>query len=320
MDNMSNSIILEGEEKPESVLRVEKLTGRTAEFVKGDLLSVPDLQNVFRSCGPFEAVIHFAALKAVGESTKLPLMYYKNNVTGSINLLEVMAEFGCKRIVFSSSATVYGDPLYLPMDENHPTGDCTNPYGQTKCIVEHIMQDSAAADPELKAIMLRYFNPVGAHPSGEIGEDPLGIPNNLMPFIAQVSVGRRKMLSVFGNDYDTPDGTGVRDYIHVMDLATGHVAALKKMDEPNFKGWKPYNLGTGNGCSVMELVRAYEKASGVPLPYEIVSRRNGDVATSYASSKLAETELEWKATKTIEDMCADTWKWQTQNPHGFAKS
>jgi len=315
VDNLVNAV--KGATKPESVLRVEKITGKTCDFEEVDLLNKAELQRVFKSHGPFDAVIHFAALKAVGESVSQPLRYYKNNVTGSIHLLEVMEEFHCKKMVFSSSCTVYGDPQYLPLDENHPTGSCTNPYGQTKAMMEQIMHDVAKADPEWKAIMLRYFNPVGAHPSGTIGEDPLDIPNNLMPYIAQVAVNKRPFLSVYGNDYDTRDGTGVRDYIHVMDLAVGHVAALKKLDEPGFSGWKPYNLGTGNGTSVLELLNSFRKASGKEIPHKIVGRRPGDVASTFADPKLATSELQWTANKTVDDMCVDTWRWQSGNPNGF---
>jgi len=271
----------------------------------------------FKTKGPFDCVIHFAALKSVGESCKFPLKYYKNNATGSVNLLEVMNEFNCKNVVFSSSATVYGDPKYLPIDEKHPTGNCVNPYGKTKHMIEEIMHDVAISDPEWKAIMLRYFNPVGAHISGEIGEDPLGIPNNLTPFIAQVAIGRRKSLCVFGNDYQTSDGTGVRDYIHVVDLAIGHVASVRKFDDPEFHGWKAYNLGTGKGNTVLEVINAYKEVSGKDIPYEIVPRREGDVAVSYADCSLALKELEWKAHKSLLEMCRDSWNWQSKNPNGF---
>ncbi|ODM98299.1 UDP-glucose 4-epimerase [Orchesella cincta] len=319
VDNMVNAIM--GDKgKPTSLVRVEKLTGKTIAFHEVDLLNEAKLKEVFAANGPFDCVVHFAALKSVGESCKIPLRYYSNNISGSINLLNVMAECGCKSIVFSSSATVYGDPQKLPVTEEHPTGSCTNTYGKTKFMMEEMMRDVCVADPEWKAIMLRYFNPVGAHPSGEIGEDPRGIPNNLMPYVSQVAVGARPKLSVFGNDYNTPDGTGVRDYIHVMDLATGHVAAVKKIVDPALKGWKPYNLGTGNGNSVLEVVQAFEAASGKKVPYEIAPRRAGDIAVTYADCSLATKELGWKAEKSLADMCADCWRWQSKNPQGFQVS
>jgi len=318
IDNMCNAIMGDSG-KPESLLRVEKIAGKTVGFADVDLLNEEKLKCLFKTEGPFDCVIHFAALKAVGESCQMPLKYYKNNGAGSINLLEVMSEFGCKKIVFSSSATVYGDPQYLPIDEKHPVGNCTNPYGKTKFMMEEIMHDVCTSDEQWKAIVLRYFNPVGAHLSGDIGEDPRGIPNNLMPFISQVAVGKRDVLQVYGNDYSTPDGTGVRDYIHVMDLAIGHVAAIRRIFENDYKGWKPFNLGTGNGNSVLEVAQAYEKASGKKIPYSIVPRRAGDIASSYADCSLAKTELKWAAVKNIHDMCADSWRWQSQNPNGFRK-
>jgi len=301
---------------PESLVRVQKLTGKSLIFYPADLTKKDSLREVF-SQHSIDCVIHFAALKAVGESCRLPLMYYGNNITGSANIMEVMMEFGVKKIVFSSSATVYGDPEYLPVDEKHPTGKCTNPYGKTKYFMEEIIKDQCAANHDWSAMLLRYFNPVGAHPSGMIGEDPQGIPNNLMPYIAQVAVGRREKLSVYGGDYPTSDGTGVRDYIHVMDLADSHVAALKKMFAADFFGVKIYNLGTGQGNSVLEMVKAFEEASGKPIPYEIVDRRPGDVSSSYCSSKLAEVELGWKAQYNLIDMCRDMWTWQSKNPMGF---
>jgi len=319
VDNMVNAI-MGGSGKPESLARVEKLTGKTVDFVAVDLLNPSQLDDVFAKKGPFDCVIHFAALKAVGESCQFPLRYYRNNGTGSINLLDAMCKHNCKNIVFSSSATVYGDPKYLPIDENHPTGSCTNPYGKTKFMVEEIIHDVCLSDPEWKGIMLRYFNPVGSHPSGEIGEDPCGIPNNLMPYIAQVAVGKRALLQVYGNDYETKDGTGVRDYVHVMDLAEGHVAAVLKSLEKDFKGWIAYNLGTGHGNSVLEVVAAYEEASGRNIPFEIVARRGGDIASSFADCSRAEKELNWKAKKSIDDMCADSWGWQSKYPTGFQKS
>jgi len=302
---------------PESLVRVQNLTGKSVTFYGADLCNKASLRDVF-SKHQIDCVIHFAALKAVGESCRLPLMYYGNNVTGSANLMEVMMEFGVKKIVFSSSATVYGDPEYLPIDEIHPTGtSITNPYGKTKYFMEEIIKDQVAANPDWSSMLLRYFNPVGAHPSGMIGEDPQGIPNNLMPYIAQVAVGRREKLSVYGGDYPTSDGTGVRDYIHIMDLADSHVAALKKIFEPDFVGVKIYNLGTGNGATVLEVIKAFEEASGRKVPYEIVGRRAGDVSSAYCSPKLAETELGWKASRGLVDMCRDMWTWQSKNPMGF---
>jgi len=301
---------------PESLVRVQNLTGKSVTFYGADLCNKASLRDVF-SKHQIDCVIHFAALKAVGESCRLPLMYYGNNVTGSANLMEVMMEFGVKKIIFSSSATVYGDPDYLPIDEIHPTGKCTNPYGKTKYFMEEIIKDQVAANPDWSSMLLRYFNPVGAHPSGMIGEDPQGIPNNLMPYIAQVAVGRREKLSVYGGDYPTIDGTGIRDYIHIMDLADSHVAALKKIFEPDFVGVKIYNLGTGTGASVLEMIKAFEEASGRKVPYEIVGRRAGDVSSAYCSPKLAEKELGWKASRGLVDMCRDMWTWQSKNPMGF---
>merc|ERR1719333_1707377 len=319
IDNFVNSH--KGVESPESISRVEALTGKNVTFFEADITDKDSLRQVFsksQSGGQrIDCVIHFAALKAVGESCALPLKYYGNNVTGSANLMEVMMEFNVKKIVFSSSATVYGDPEYLPIDENHPTGKCTNPYGKTKFFMEEIIKDVCAANNDWSSMLLRYFNPVGAHPSGMIGEDPQGIPNNLMPYIAQVAVGRREKLSVYGGDYPTPDGTGIRDYIHIMDLADSHVAALKKIFEPDFVGVKIYNLGTGTGASVIEMVKAFEEASGQKVPYEIVGRRAGDVSSAYCSPKLAEKELGWKASRGLVDMCRDMWTWQSKNPMGF---
>lgn len=287
---------------PESLLRVQRLTGKTLTFHEADLRDKDSLRHVM-SQHKIDCVIHFAALKAVGESCALPLKYYGNNVNGSSNLMEVMMELGIKKIVFSSSATVYGDPEYLPLDENHPTGKCTNPYGKTKYFMEEIMKDVCAANDDWGCLLLRYFNPVGAHPSGDIGEDPQGVPNNLMPYIAQVAVGRREKLTIYGHDYDTPDGTGVRDYIHIMDVADGHVAAVKYILQPECLGVKIFNLGTGSGASVLEVVRAFEKASGRDIPYEMADRRPGDVPSSYATCDLAEKEFGWKAKLTLYDMC-----------------
>merc|ERR1712226_449604 len=293
-----------------------ELTGKSLTFYSADLCDKQTLRNVF-SRHTIDCVIHFAALKAVGESCALPLKYYGNNVTGSSNLMEVMMEFGVKKIVFSSSATVYGQPHYLPVDEKHPTGNCTNPYGKTKYFMEEIIKDVSAADQEWGCTLLRYFNPVGAHPSGRIGEDPQGVPNNLMPYVAQVAVGSREKLSVYGGDFDTEDGTGCRDYIHIMDIAKGHVAALKQIVEPTFTGVKIYNLGTGTGVTVLQIVKAFEEATGKKIPYEIVDRRPGDVASCYASSTLAERELGFKAEKSLTDMCRDMWTWQSMNPLDF---
>lgn len=320
IDNFINSI--KGPVHPESILRVQKLTGKTVAFYEADITDKDALRQVFAKShqggNRVDCVIHFAALKAVGESCAMPLKYYGNNVTGSANLMEVMMEFGVKKIVFSSSATVYGQPQYLPVDEKHPTGNCTNPYGKTKYFMEEIIKDVSAANPDWGCTLLRYFNPVGAHPSGMIGEDPQGVPNNLMPYVAQVAVGRREKLSVYGGDFDTVDGTGCRDYIHIMDIAKGHVAALKQIVDPAFTGVKIYNLGTGTGVTVLQIVKAFEQATGKKIPYEIVDRRAGDVASCFASSALAERELGFKAEKSLEDMCRDMWTWQSLNPFGFS--
>lgn len=306
VDNLFNS-------KEESLRRVQELAGRTVKFRKTDLLDRPALEAVFAE-GPIDAVIHFAGLKAVGESVSIPLRYYHNNLTGTFILCETMAAAGCKNIVFSSSATVYGDPHTVPIDESFPLS-ATNPYGQTKLMLEQVFRDLHRSDPAWNIALLRYFNPVGAHPSGRIGEDPNGIPNNLVPFIAQVAVGKLKELSVFGNDYPTADGTGVRDYIHVLDLAAGHVRALEKLSSK--PGLVDYNLGTGKGCSVLEMIHAFEKASGVKIPYRIAPRRPGDIAACYASPEKAREELGWEADRNIDEMCADTWRWQSQNPNGY---
>lgn len=265
-----------------------------------------------------DCVIHFAALKAVGESCQKPLQYYQNNLTGSSVLLEVMAKFGVYQFIFSSSATVYGDPKELPVPETHPTGDCTNPYGKSKYFTEEILKDLSTSDKKWSIISLRYFNPVGAHPSGIIGEDPNGIPNNLMPYVAQVAIGKLECLKVYGSDYPTKDGTGVRDFIHIVDLAEGHVKALDVLLTGKINGFAVYNLGTGCGYSVLEIVDAFSKASGRTIKYELVDRRLGDVAASYANSKLAETELGFKAKRGIKEMCEDTWRWQNQNPNGYS--
>uniref|UniRef100_A0A8C5MGE9 UDP-glucose 4-epimerase n=1 Tax=Leptobrachium leishanense TaxID=445787 RepID=A0A8C5MGE9_9ANUR len=285
---------------PESLQRVQDIVGKEIEFEELDMLNKEGLNSLFEK-HKFSAVLHLAGLKAVGESVQKPLLYYKVNLTGTIQLLEVMNDHGVKKMVFSSSATVYGDPKYLPIDENHPVGGCTNPYGKTKYFIEEMLTDQCKADGEWNAILLRYFNPIGAHISGRIGEDPQGIPNNLMPYVSQVAVGRREYLNVFGNDYSTPDGTGVRDYIHIVDLAKGHIRALKTLD--SISGCKVYNLGTGVGYSVLQMVKAMEKASGKEVPYKIVARREGDIATCYADPALAATELEWKAEYDLNRMC-----------------
>lgn len=307
LDNFSNS-------KAESLRRVEKITGKSIPLVQADVRNRAALREVF-SNNAIEGVIHFAGLKAVGESVEKPLMYYDNNVSGSVALAEVMAEFDVKVLVFSSSATVYGDPAKLPIKEDFPLG-ATNPYGHSKLMVEQIYSDLAVSDAGWRIALLRYFNPVGAHESGTIGEDPNGPPNNLMPFVSQVAVGRREQLSVFGNDYATIDGTGVRDYIHVMDLAQGHVRAFAWLQ--NKTGAHVFNLGTGRGYSVLEMVKAFEQASGRSVPYKISPRRPGDVAQVYADPAKAESELGWKAARDIDVMCQDAWNWQKNNPAGYA--
>jgi UDP-glucose 4-epimerase len=304
VDNLSNS-------KAAVLDRIAAITGQRPPFYKTDLRDRIALAQVFQD-HPVAAVIHFAGLKAVGESVAEPLRYYENNIEGALALCSVMAARGVRRLIFSSSATVYGDPPTVPIGESFPLAP-TNPYGRSKLMIEQILRDLPAADPEWQITLLRYFNPVGAHASGLIGEDPQGSPNNLMPYISQVAVGRRERLSVFGNDYPTPDGTGVRDYIHVMDLAEGHVAALKNMEATPLI----INLGTGKGCSVLELLHAFEKASGRTIPYRITDRRPGDIATCYADPSLAETLLGWKARRSLAEMCADTWRWQSSNPEGL---
>ncbi|XP_022907261.2 UDP-glucose 4-epimerase isoform X1 [Onthophagus taurus] len=318
IDNLVNSFA-EYNQKPESLLRVEQITGKTVPFYNIDIRDRAALETLFEMY-KFDCVMHFAALKAVGESVQIPLTYYQNNIAGSGTLFEVMRKHNVKKIVFSSSATVYGIPKFLPITEQHPTGQgCTNPYGKTKYFVEEILKDVCTSDQEWKAIILRYFNPVGAHPSGLIGEDPTGIPNNLMPYISQVAVGRRDKVQVFGNDYDTEDGTGVRDYIHITDLAAGHVSALAKFDDTTFKGFMAYNLGTGRGYSVLEMIEAFAKASGKEIKFEVVARRHGDIASSFAEASLAKKELNWTATKDLDSMCRDTWNWQIKNPFGYQK-
>ncbi|NXX33745.1 GALE epimerase, partial [Nicator chloris] len=341
IDNFHNAI-RGSEELPESLRRVQEIAHRPVLFQELDITDEAALQELFRK-HQFSAVMHFAGLKAVGESVQKPLEYYRVNLTGTIRLLETMKAHGVRNIVFSSSATVYGDPQYLPLDENHPVGGCTNPYGKSKFFIEEMIRDLCKAERDWNAVVLRYFNPIGAHESGMIGEDPQGIPNNLMPYVAQVAVGRREFLSVFGNDYETDDGTGasrdgwnlgfpnpwlhpgpaltpcvptgVRDYIHVVDLAKGHIAALKKLKENC--GCKIYNLGTGTGHSVLQMVQAMEKASGREIKYRITARREGDVASCYADPALAERELGWKAAFGLDKMCEDLWRWQLQNPTGF---
>jgi len=306
VDNLSNS-------KPEAVKRIRELTNKDFRFYPVDLLDKPALSAVFMD-NRIDAVIHFAGLKAVGESVEIPLRYYHNNVTGTIILCEVMQEFGVKKMVFSSSATVYGMPERVPISEDFPLCP-TNPYGRTKFMIEQILQDLYVADNQWSIALLRYFNPIGAHESGQIGEDPNGIPNNLMPYITQVAVGKLPKLRVFGNDYPTPDGTGVRDYIHVVDLAIGHLKALEKLASNT--GVFTYNLGTGKGYSVLEVIAAFERVSGKKIPYEITARRPGDVASCYADPSKAKQELNWQAEKGLEDMCRDAWRWQVNNPHGY---
>jgi UDP-glucose 4-epimerase len=306
LDNLSNSC-------EESLNRVQGITGKSLEFHKADLMNKSDILTVFER-HKIDAVIHFAGLKAVGESVSIPLKYFHNNITGTLNLLEVMDEFTVKNIVFSSSATVYGDPASLPITEDFPLS-ATNPYGRTKLMIEEILKDLYRSDNQWNIALLRYFNPVGAHGSGRIGEDPFGIPNNLVPYISQVAVGFLPELNVFGNDYDTPDGTGVRDFIHVVDLALGHIKTLPKLfSNP---GVVIYNLGTGRGFSVLEMIRGFEAASGRTIPYTIADRRPGDIGACWADPGRAKAELGWEAVKTLEDMCKDTWKWQAKNPNGY---
>ncbi|MBM4338946.1 MAG: UDP-glucose 4-epimerase GalE [Deltaproteobacteria bacterium] len=306
VDNLCNS-------KVESLERVQRITGRSLSFYQVDLIDQEGLTSVFRN-HRIDAVIHFAGLKAVGESTRYPLKYYHNNITGTLILCEVMKKEGVRTIVFSSSATVYGEPQQVPITEDAPLSP-TNPYGRTKLVIEDILRDLRIAEPDWQIALLRYFNPVGAHQSGEIGEDPDGIPNNLFPYISQVAVGKLKELSVFGNDYPTPDGTGVRDYIHVVDLSLGHIKALERLKSK--PGLVTYNLGTGKGYSVLEVIEAFRMACGKPIPYKMVGRRPGDVAACFADPSLAGRELGWVAVKGLEEMCADTWRWQVNNPMGY---
>jgi len=306
LDNFSNS-------SPKVLDRIEKISGRRPLWVEGDIRDRPLLARLFAE-HPVQAVIHFAGLKAVGESVEQPLRYYDNNVVGSLHLFEAMAAAGVFNLVFSSSATVYGDPHAVPIDESFPL-QTTNPYGRSKLIIEDMLRDIGRADPRWRVALLRYFNPVGAHASGLIGEDPRGIPNNLMPYVSQVAVGRRAELGIFGGDYPTPDGTGVRDYIHVVDLALGHLAALNRLDQ--WTGVLPINLGTGRGYSVLEVVAAFEQASGRPVPYRVGDRRPGDIAACYADPRRARELLGWEAKRDLAAMCVDSWRWQSMNPLGF---
>lgn len=307
VDNLYNS-------SEKAIARVEEISGKKVTFYKADILDREKLNEIFDK-ESIDSVIHFAGLKAVGESVAKPLEYYHNNMTGTFILCEVMRDHNVKNIIFSSSATVYGDPAFIPITEECPKGKITNPYGQTKGMLEQVLTDLNVADPEWNVVLLRYFNPIGAHKSGLIGEDPKGIPNNLVPYIAQVAVGKLECLGVFGDDYDTPDGTGVRDYIHVVDLAVGHVKALKKIEEK--AGVNIYNLGTGNGYSVLQVVKAFEKACGKTIKYQIKPRRAGDIATCYSDAAKAKEELGWVAERGIEEMCEDSWRWQSNNPNGY---
>ena len=306
-DNYINS-------SPEVLSRIEKITGVKVPVYPVDLCNIPSLKRIFGE-NRIDAAIHFAGLKSVGESVNAPLKYYRNNLDGTMSLLEVMEEYGISHMIFSSSATVYGVPDKLPITENTPVGPCTNPYGWTKLMIERILMDYCKANPEFSAVSLRYFNPVGAHKSGLLGEAPAGIPNNLMPYIAQVALGKLPELKIFGNDYPTPDGTGVRDYIHVVDLARGHIAALDYC--LCNAGYKVFNLGTGNGLSVLDIVRSFEKVNAVTIPYQVAERRDGDIASCYADASKAEKLMGWKAKLTLDDMCRDTWNWQKSNPNGF---
>lgn len=307
VDNLYNS-------NQKAIDRIEQITQKKVKFYKEDILSKEALKKIF-SENQIDAVIHFAGLKAVGESVQKPVEYYTVNIAGTLNLIDVMRTYGCKNIIFSSSATVYGEPAQIPITEACPKGTCTNPYGWTKWMLEQILTDVHTSDPEWNVILLRYFNLIGAHESGLIGEDPKGIPNNLLPYVAQVAIGKLKCVGVFGNDYDTPDGTGVRDYIHVVDLAKGHVKALDRIKEK--AGCKVYNLGTGKGYSVLDVIHAFSKACGHDIPYEIKPRRVGDIATCYSKCDLAREELGWQAEYDLDAMCASSWKWQTMNPNGY---
>lgn len=314
-DNLCNS-------SRQSLRRVEDITGKLVPFKKIDLCDRSAVEQLFEDAvlkgQPFDACIHFAGLKAVGESVAKPYEYYSNNIGSTLNLINAMRLFDCRNLIFSSSATVYGNPSQIPITENCPKGECTNPYGRTKSMIEDILMDIQKADPSWNIVLLRYFNPIGAHPSGMMGEDPKGIPNNLMPYITQVAVGKRPELGVFGNDYDTPDGTGVRDYIHVVDLARGHVKAIDALKRNC--GLKIYNLGTGTGYSVLDVKKAFAKATGIEIPYSVKPRRSGDIATCYSDPSKAGSELGWKAEYNIEDMCRDAWSWQSNNPDGYPES
>ena len=307
VDNLSNSC-------EKSLERVKEITGKEVTFYKGDILDREFLEKKKKK-EDIASCIHFAGLKAVGESVEKPWEYYHNNLTGTLILVDVLKKYGAKNLIFSSSATVYGDPAQIPITEECPKGQCTNPYGWTKSMLEQVLTDIQKADPDWNIVLLRYFNPIGAHESGLIGENPNGIPNNLMPYITQVAVGKLKSLGVFGNDYDTPDGTGVRDFIHVMDLAKGHVKALKKLEDHS--GLSIYNLGTGVGYSVLDVVKNFEKATGIQIPYEIKPRRAGDIATCYSDASKAKRELGWEAEYGILEMCRDSWNWQKKNPNGY---
>lgn len=309
-DNFCNS-------KHSVIERIASLAGRSPQVYQGDIRNKAQLEDVFAK-HDIEGVIHFAGLKAVGESVEKPVEYYQNNVAGTLTLLEVMQQANVKKIIFSSSATVYGEPESMPIREDFPTLNATNPYGQSKLVIERILKDLTHADPQWSTTLLRYFNPIGAHPSGTMGEDPQGIPNNLAPYIAQVAIGRREYLSVFGDDYSTPDGTGVRDYIHVMDLADGHVAALQ--NRLNDQGVHIYNLGTGQGYSVLQVLKAFEKACGHDIAYKICPRRAGDIAECWADPSKAKNELNWQASRGIEQMAEDSWRWQSNNPNGYPES
>ena len=308
VDNLYNS-------SKKALDRVQEITGKTLKFYEDDILNREGMTKIFEE-NQIDAVIHFAGLKAVGESVAKPIEYYHNNIGGTLVLVDVMRNHGCKNIIFSSSATVYGDPAEIPITENCPKGTCTNPYGWTKSMLEQILTDVHTSDPEWNVVLLRYFNPIGAHKSGKIGEDPKGIPNNLRPYVAQVAIGKLECLGVFGDDYDTPDGTGVRDYIHVVDLAVGHVKAVEKLADK--EGVSIYNLGTGNGYSVLQVVHAFEKACGHPINYQIKPRRPGDIAMCYCDPAKAKRELGWEAQYGIEEMCEDSWRWQSNNPNGYA--
>lgn len=309
LDNLYNA-------SEESLNRVQEITGKPVTFYKGDIADASLLESILTKETP-DCCIHFAGLKAVGESVEKPLEYYQNNIAGTLTLLHAMRKHNMKNMIFSSSATVYGDPAFVPITEECPKGQCTNPYGWTKSMLEQIFMDVQKADNQWNIILLRYFNPIGAHKSGKMGEDPNGIPNNLMPYVTQVAAGKREELGVFGNDYDTPDGTGVRDYIHVVDLAKGHVKAIQKIESGC--GLEIYNLGTGTGYSVLDVVKNFEQATGVKIPYSIKPRRAGDIATCYCDPSKAERELGWKAENGIAEMCADSWRWQSNNPDGYGR-